>query len=64
MAGAGGIDEKLYSRQLFVMGHAAQSRMQASDVLIVGLRGAGCEIGALPQCGSQARSDSHAAASC
>lgn len=30
------IDEGLYSRQLYVMGHEAQKRMQASDVLIVG----------------------------
>ena len=29
------------------MGHAAQSRMQQSDVLIVGMRGVGVEIGAL-----------------
>ena len=38
------IDEKLYSRQLFVMGHAAQSRLAQADVLVVGLRGAGCEV--------------------
>lgn len=31
--------------QLFVMGHAAQTRMQSSDILIVGLRGIGVEIG-------------------
>lgn len=31
--------------QLFVMGHAAQARMQESDVLIVGLTGVGVEIG-------------------
>jgi len=30
------IDEGLYSRQLYVMGHEAQKRMQASDVLIIG----------------------------
>lgn len=30
------IDEGLYSRQLYVMGHEAQRRMAASDVLIVG----------------------------
>jgi len=30
------IDESLYSRQLYVMGHEAQKRMQASDVLIIG----------------------------
>jgi ubiquitin-activating enzyme E1 len=38
------IDEQLYSRQLFVMGHAAQSRMQASNVLVIGLRGVGVEV--------------------
>jgi hypothetical protein len=30
------IDEGLYSRQLYVMGHEAQKRMASSDVLIVG----------------------------
>lgn len=39
-AGGGGggveIDEGLYSRQLYVMGHEAQKRMAASDVLIIG----------------------------
>lgn len=30
------IDEGLYSRQLYVMGHEAQQRMAESDVLIVG----------------------------
>ncbi len=34
--------------QLFVMGHAAQARMAQSDILIVGLRGLGVEIGAYP----------------
>ena len=36
--GGGGveIDEGLYSRQLYVMGHEAQKRMAASDVLIIG----------------------------
>jgi hypothetical protein len=33
------------SLQLFVMGHAAQARMQESDVLVVGLTGVGAEIG-------------------
>jgi hypothetical protein len=32
--------------QLFVMGHQAQARMQQSNVLVVGLRGAGVELGA------------------
>lgn len=40
---AGGIDESLYSRQLYVMGHDAQRRMQDSRVLIVGLDGLGVE---------------------
>lgn len=31
-----GIDEGLYSRQLYVMGHEAQKRMASSDVLIIG----------------------------
>ena len=38
-----GIDESLYSRQLYVMGHDAQRRMQDSSVLIVGLDGLGVE---------------------
>jgi len=42
--GSGKIDEDLYSRQLFVMGHAAQARMAASDVLVVGAGGLGVEI--------------------
>lgn len=41
------IDEGLYSRQLYVMGHEAQRRMAASDVLVAGLNGLGVEIGAL-----------------
>ena len=39
-----GIDESLYSRQLYVMGHEAQQRMAVSSVLIVGLTGVGVEI--------------------
>lgn len=41
------IDEGLYSRQLYVMGHEAQRRMAASDVLIVGacVCGGGYAIG-------------------
>jgi hypothetical protein len=35
----------IHTLQLFVMGHTAQARMQQSDVLIVGLRGIGVEIG-------------------
>jgi ubiquitin-activating enzyme E1 len=38
------IDEDLYSRQLYVMGHEAQKRMAKSDVLIVGLNGLGVEV--------------------
>jgi ubiquitin-activating enzyme E1 len=40
----GEIDESLYSRQLYVLGHEAMKRMGLSDVLIVGLRGLGVEI--------------------
>jgi len=38
------IDEALYSRQLYVLGHEAMKRMGASNVLIVGLKGLGVEI--------------------
>ena len=41
------IDESLYSRQLYVLGHEAMKRMGASHVLIAGLRGLGVEIGIL-----------------
>lgn len=41
------IDEGLYSRQLYVLGHEAMAKMSASDVLIIGLRGLGIEIGIL-----------------
>ncbi|KAF2403532.1 ubiquitin-activating enzyme E1 1 [Trichodelitschia bisporula] len=40
----GEIDESLYSRQLYVLGHEAMKRMGESDVLVVGLRGLGVEI--------------------
>ncbi|KAF2458969.1 putative ubiquitin-protein ligase [Lineolata rhizophorae] len=40
----GGIDESLYSRQLYVLGHEAMKRMSASNVLIAGLRGLGTEV--------------------
>ena len=46
-AGAGGtteVDEKLYSRQLYVMGHEAQRRMMSSRAVIVGMSGLGAEI--------------------
>jgi len=38
------VDEGLYSRQLYVMGHESQKKLSASDVLIVGLNGLGVEI--------------------
>ncbi|RKU45084.1 hypothetical protein DL546_007781 [Coniochaeta pulveracea] len=38
------IDESLYSRQLYVLGHEAMKRMGASNVLIVGQKGLGVEI--------------------
>lgn len=44
----GEIDESLYSRQLYVLGHEAMKRMGSSHVLIAGLRGLGVEIGQLP----------------
>lgn len=42
--GNGDIDESLYSRQLYVLGHEAMKRMGSSNVLVVGLRGLGVEI--------------------
>ncbi|KIP07009.1 hypothetical protein PHLGIDRAFT_71743 [Phlebiopsis gigantea 11061_1 CR5-6] len=38
------IDEGLYSRQLYVLGHEAMKRMAVSNVLIIGLKGLGVEI--------------------
>ncbi|KAK5660384.1 hypothetical protein OQA88_12927 [Cercophora sp. LCS_1] len=38
------IDESLYSRQLYVLGHEAMKRMSASNVLIFGLKGLGVEV--------------------
>lgn len=38
------IDEGLYSRQLYVLGHDAMRRMAASNILISGMRGLGVEI--------------------
>lgn len=38
------IDEGLYSRQLYVLGHDAMRRMANSDVLISGLGGLGVEV--------------------
>eukprot|EP00286_Rhodomonas_abbreviata_P025957 CAMPEP_0181313380 /NCGR_PEP_ID=MMETSP1101-20121128/14216_1 /TAXON_ID=46948 /ORGANISM="Rhodomonas abbreviata, Strain Caron Lab Isolate" /LENGTH=774 /DNA_ID=CAMNT_0023420327 /DNA_START=120 /DNA_END=2440 /DNA_ORIENTATION=+ len=39
------IDEGLYSRQLYVLGHDAMRRMQASNLLLIGCKGLGIEIG-------------------
>lgn len=38
------IDESLYSRQLYVLGHDAMRRMANSDILLSGLGGLGLEI--------------------
>lgn len=38
------IDEGLYSRQLYVLGHQAMRRMAASNILISGMKGLGVEI--------------------
>lgn len=38
------IDESLYSRQLYVLGHEAMRKMAHSNVLISGMRGLGVEI--------------------
>mmetsp|Transcript_29633 Transcript_29633/g.48896 ORF Transcript_29633/g.48896 Transcript_29633/m.48896 type:complete len:1094 (+) Transcript_29633:153-3434(+) len=38
------VDEKLYSRQLYVMGHEAQRRMMASRALVIGMSGLGAEV--------------------
>ncbi len=38
------MDEKLYSRQLYVMGHEAQRRMMASSALMFGVSGLGAEV--------------------
>lgn len=38
------IDEGLYSRQLYVLGHEAMKKMATSNVLIVGMKGLGVEI--------------------
>lgn len=40
----GDIDESLYSRQLYVLGHEAMKRMGSSNILVVGMRGLGVEI--------------------
>ncbi|KAI9323377.1 ubiquitin-activating emzyme E1 [Dichotomocladium elegans] len=38
------IDEGLYSRQLYVLGHEAMKKMSVAHVLVIGLRGLGVEI--------------------
>eukprot|EP00574_Skeletonema_japonicum_P010018 CAMPEP_0201720030 /NCGR_PEP_ID=MMETSP0593-20130828/5058_1 /ASSEMBLY_ACC=CAM_ASM_000672 /TAXON_ID=267983 /ORGANISM="Skeletonema japonicum, Strain CCMP2506" /LENGTH=1067 /DNA_ID=CAMNT_0048210573 /DNA_START=15 /DNA_END=3219 /DNA_ORIENTATION=- len=38
------VDEKLYSRQLYVMGHEAQRRMMSSRAVVIGLSGLGVEV--------------------
>lgn len=38
------VDEKLYSRQLYVMGHEAQRRMMASRAVLIGVSGLGVEV--------------------
>ncbi|XP_002063972.4 ubiquitin-like modifier-activating enzyme 1 [Drosophila willistoni] len=43
-APGGDIDESLYSRQLYVLGHDAMRRMANSDILLSGLGGLGLEI--------------------
>lgn len=42
--GTDGIDEALYSRQLYVLGHAAMKKMASSSVLVSGMGGLGIEI--------------------
>ena len=38
------IDESLYSRQLYVLGHDAMRKMATSSVLVCGLGGLGVEV--------------------
>lgn len=38
------IDEGLYSRQLYVLGHEAMKKMAVSNILVSGMRGLGVEI--------------------
>jgi len=44
VANGGNIDEGLYSRQLYVLGREAMSRMAVSNILISGMGGLGVEI--------------------
>lgn len=39
------LDEGLYSRMLYVLGHEAMQKMSLSNILLVGLKGLGIEIG-------------------
>ena len=39
-----GIDESLYSRQIYVLGHEAMHAMQSSTALVYGLSGVGLPI--------------------
>eukprot|EP00967_Tisochrysis_lutea_P080705 scaffold111006_cov30-Tisochrysis_lutea.AAC.1 len=41
---SGDVDEGLYSRQLYVMGHAAQRSLSRATVLLLGLSGLGAEL--------------------
>ncbi len=41
---SGDIDESLYSRQLYVLGHEAMKKMAQANVLISGMKGLGVEI--------------------
>lgn len=43
-AGEPSIDEGLYSRQLYVLGHEAMKRMGLSNILISGMKGLGLEV--------------------
>jgi ubiquitin-activating enzyme E1 len=43
-ATATAVDEKLYSRQLYVMGHEAQRRMMSSRAVLIGMSGLGVEV--------------------
>lgn len=38
------VDEALYSRQLYVLGHEGQRRLANASVLMIGMNGLGVEI--------------------
>ena len=42
--GGGALDERLYSRQLYVMGREAMERLRAYSVLVVGAGGTAGEV--------------------